>query len=236
MEFLSQENERLTSLIQRNQRLDKKLAADPWRWCCQLVMTVDEAREEGLERKRRWPKHLDYLRDTLQVFRNEQFILVPKSRRMMITWLLAAYITHSARYNEHDANFVISEKEEKSAFFVDERCLFIENNLRLPEFRRETKTIRTKTGLVGRITYPEVSSYIWGYTASRVFVDEMEFIDEAPAIVRAVLPMIEGGAQAIFVSSSNGPTGVIAEYCRSVRFGKWKDMNMLGGEPIRYAA
>jgi hypothetical protein len=74
------------------------------------------------------------------------------------------------------------------------------------------------------------------YTASRIFVDEMEFIDEAPAIVRAVLPMIEGGAQAIFVSSSNGPTGVIAEYCRGVKFGKWKDMSMLGGEPIRYAA
>jgi len=209
-------------------------------------MTVDEAREEGLERERRWPKHLDYLRDLLQVFKNEQVIIVPKSRRMLITWLLAAYIVHSARYTKHDANFIISEKEEKSAFFVDERCLFIENRLRLPEFRRDVKTIRTKTGLVGRITYPEMSSYIWGltstsdalrmYTASRVFVDEMEFVDEAPAIVRAVMPMIEGGAQAIFVSSSNGPTGVIAEYCRGVKFGKWKDMNMLEGELIRYAA
>ncbi len=106
-------------------------------------------------------------------------------------------------------------------------------------------TLRTKTGLIGRMTYPN-GSYIWGlastgdalrtYTATKVFVDEIEFIDQGPALTRALIPLIENGAQAIFVSSSNGPTGIIAEYCRDVHFGKWEDITNLTGDAVRYAS
>jgi phage FluMu gp28-like protein len=121
----------------------------------------------------------------------------------------------------------------------------IEENLRHAEFRKEVATLRTKTGLIGRMTYDN-GSYLWGlastgdalraYTATKVFVDEIEFIEQAPALTRALVPLIEGGAQAIFASSSNGPTGIVAEYCRSVRFHKFDDLCTLSGQGVMYAS
>lgn len=164
----------------------------------------------------------------------------------MITWATSADLLHSTRYQKGSANFILSEIETKAAFVVDKRCVFIEDHLRHPEFRRQYIPLRTKTGLVGRMTYPEMGSYLWGlastadavrtYTASRVFVDEIEFIEAAPAVVRSVMPLVENGAQAIFVSSSNGPMGVIAEYCAQVGFSKWSDMIALEGDRIAYAS
>jgi len=238
-------NQELADLLQRRSDLDAAFANDCWRWCCQQVVTIDEAADEGLSRIRRWPSSKKYLREILLILRNERFVIIPKSRRMMVTWLLSAYLTHDARYNEHSANFIISETETKAAFVVDKRCYHIETNLRHEEFRKEVGTLRTKTGLIGRMTYPN-GSYIWGlastgdalrtYTATKVFVDEIEFIDQGPALTRALIPLIENGAQAIFVSSSNGPTGIIADYCRDVNFGKWKDIGHLQGEYVQYAS
>lgn len=246
MKSIPLSDEQLTELVARQQLLDAKFANDCWRWCCEQVVTIDEAAEEGETRRRRWPKHLKYVQEAFQILKNERFVIFPKSRRMFCTWLICAYLTHDTRFNPDSANFVLSETESKAAFCIDKRCLHIEQNLRFPEFRKEVKTLRTKTGLVGRITYPHNNSYLWGlastgdalraYTATKVFVDEIEFIEAAPALTRALVPLIEGGAQAIFASSSNGPTGIIAEFCRSVRFHKWDDFGTLQGEGIKYAS
>lgn len=235
----------MVSLIQRHNSLDQAFAKDCWRWLCQQVVTIDEAANVGEQRIKRWPKEKRYLKEVLQVLRNERFVIVPKSRRMMITWLMAGYFTHDARYNDHSADFIISETESKAAFVVDKRCYHIESNLRHEEFRKEVGVLRTKTGLIGRMTYPN-GSYIWGlastgdalrtYTATKIFVDEIEFIEQGPALTRSLIPLIENGAQAIFVSSSNGPTGIIADYCRDVHFGKWEDIHNLSGERILYGS
>jgi phage FluMu gp28-like protein len=239
-------DEELAQLIANQQILDDAFAKDCWRWCCQQVITVDEAAEEGQARRRPWPAHLNYVKELMQILKNERFVIVPKSRRMFITWTICAYLTHDTRYNADSANFILSETEQKAAFCIDKRCYHMEQNLRHAEFRKEMNTLRTKTGLIGRITYPHNGSYLWGlastgdalraYTATKVFVDEIEFIEQAPALTRGLIPLIEGGAQAIFASSSNGPTGIIAEFCRSVRFHKWRDYDTLSGESVLYAS
>jgi phage FluMu gp28-like protein len=233
-------------LVAQQHLLDDAFAKDCWRWCCEQVVTVDEAAEEGQTRRRRWPKHLQYVKELMQILKNERFVIIPKSRRMFATWTICAYLVHDTRYNSDSANFILSETEQKAAYCIDKRCYHIEQNLRHEEFRKEIATLRTKTGLIGRITYPHNGSYLWGlastgdalraYTATKVFVDEIEFIEQAPALTRALVPLIEGGAQAIFASSSNGPTGIIAEYCRSVKFHKWEDFATLDGESVLYAS
>jgi len=245
MQTIPLTDEELGGLIAQRQFLDEEFAKDCWRWCCQQVVTIDEAAEEGQKRRRRWPAQLKYVKELMQILKNEKFVIVPKSRRMFITWTICAYLTHDTRYNSDSANFILSETEQKAAFCIDKRCYHIEQNLRHPEFRKEVKTLRTKTGLIGRMTYDN-GSYLWGlastgdalraYTATKVFVDEIEFIEQAPALTRALVPLIEGGAQAIFASSSNGPTGIIAEYARNVRFHKWKDIGTLEGESVTYAS
>jgi hypothetical protein len=246
MQLQSVSSEELSELVIERQLLDNMFAKDCYRWCCQQVITIDEAAEEGQSRRRRFPANLKYIKEALQILKNERFVIFPKSRRMFITWLVSSYLVHDTRYNADGANFVLSETEQKAAYVIDKRCYHIEQNLRHEEFRKEVKTLRTKTGLVGRITYPHNSSYLWGlastgdslraYTATKVFVDEIEFIEQAPALVRSLVPLIEGGAQAIFASSSNGPVGVLAEYCRAVKFHKWEDFATLDGEQIRYAS
>jgi len=246
MQPLPLSNEELSGLVVNQQILDEAFSKDCWRWCCQQVVTIDEAADEGQSRRRRWPAHLKYVQEAIQILKNERFVIFPKSRRMFITWLICSYLTHDTRYNADSANFILSETEQKAAFCIDKRCYHIEQNLRHEEFRKEVKTLRTKTGLIGRMTYPHNSSYLWGlastgdslraYTATKVFVDEIEFIEQAPAMTRSLIPLIEGGAQAIFASSSNGPIGVIAEYCRSVHFHKWEDAVTLQGEVVQYAS
>lgn len=246
MSPLSLNNDELALLIKKQRELDEKFSKDCWRWCCEEVITVDEAANPGEPKKKRWPAHLQYVREAFEILKNERFVIFPKSRRMFATWLICAYLTHDTRYNPDSANFILSETEQKAAFCIDKRCYHIEQNLRHPEFIKEVKTLRTKTGLIGRITYPHNSSYMWGlastgdalraYTVSKVFVDEIEFIEQAPSLTRALVPLIEGGAQAIFASSSNGPTGIIADYCRSVKFHKFKDFATLDGSEILYAS
>jgi phage FluMu gp28-like protein len=241
---LSDEN--LVRLIAKHQILDDAFAKDCWRWCCEQVITIDEAADTGIVRRRRWPKHLQYVKELMQILKNEKFVIIPKSRRIFATWTICAYLTHDTRYNADSANFILSETESKAAFCIDKRCYHIEENLRHEEFRREVATLRTKTGLIGRMTYPHNGTYLWGlastgdslraYTATKVFVDEIEFIEQAPSLTRSLIPLIEGGAQAIFASSSNGPMGIIAEYCRSIRFHKWRDFASIEGEEVVYAS
>lgn len=239
-------DEDLAELISKQKFLDEAFAKDCWRWCCQQVVTIDEAAEEGVPRRRRWPSNLQYVKELLQILKNERFVIIPKSRRMFVTWTICAYLVHDTRYNPDSANFILSETEQKAAFSIDKRCYHIEQNLRHEEFRKEVVSLRTKTGLIGRMTYPHNGSYLWGlastgdalraYTATKVFVDEIEFIEQAPAVTRALVPLIEGGAQAIFASSSNGPTGIISEYCREIGFNKWKDFDTIDGDSVSYAS
>jgi len=245
MQTLPVSDEELAQLIARQHALDTVYSEDCWRWCCQQIITIDEAAEEGMAKRRRWPAHLKYVQELVQILRNERFVIVPKSRRMFITWTICAYLTWATRYQADSANFILSETEQKAAFCIDKRCYHIEENLRHAEFRKSVKTLRTKTGLIGRMTYDN-GSYLWGlastgdalraYTATKVFVDEIEFIEQAPALTRALVPLIEGGAQAVFASSSNGPSGIVAEYSRDVRFHKFGDLCTLNGESVMYAS
>lgn len=235
------DQEQAGALIAFKEELDDQYRLNPWKFFCQQVRTVDESATvgpltENSTRIRPWPRHHGYLREALAVLQNEPLVAFPKSRRMMVSWLVAAFFTHDARYNANGALFYMSETEQKSAFAVDKRCLFIEEHLRNEEFRLYPRTMKTKTGLVGHITYPN-ESYIWAlasggdvlrqYTATRVFVDECEFQDEAPAVVRAALPLVENGAQLILASSSDGPTGVLAELCEACGVRKYEDVQRL---------
>jgi len=230
------EREEAALLLSKKDRLDAQYAENPWKFFVQQVKTIDESKTVDLKNRDRvylWPRHHAYLKETLNVLQNEPLVGIPKSRRMMISWLLSAYFVWDARYHPNSAIFYMSETEQKSAFAVDRRCMFIEENLRDPAFQLPIKTVKTKTSLVGHITYPN-DSYIWAlasggdvlrqYTATKIFIDESEFQDEAPAVVRAALPMVENGAQLILASSSDGPIGVLADLADKCGIRSYRDV------------
>jgi len=233
------DREEATILLSKKDKLDELYADNPWKFFCQQVRTIDESQTitgQNKDRIYHWPRNARNLKETLSVLQNEPLVGIPKSRRMMISWLLSAFFVWNARYHPNSAIFYMSETEQKSAFAVDKRCRFIEENLRGPEFRLPIKTMKTKTGLVGHMTYPN-GSYIWAlasggdvlrqYTATKIFLDESEFQDEAPAVVRAALPMVENGSQLILASSSDGPIGVLADLADKCGIRSYKDVRGL---------
>jgi phage FluMu gp28-like protein len=204
---------------------DDAYAADPWLWLCEQVRTSDEATQEMLD----WPKDKAYLQDLVAILESdEKLVAIPKSRRMLVSWLCAGWATHRARYFPHNAIFWQSQNETKAAYVVDKRCAFIEDNLRSPELRREYTAIHVHGGLIGRLTYPKTKSYIWAvpqggevfrsYTASVVVMDEVDFQEDGHDGLTAAIPLAEKGAKLILVTTSNGPRGVVAGIAKEAGF------------------
>lgn len=204
-----------------------RYATDPWAWLTEQVITVDEATQRALP----WPADKPYLQEVLHALQTERLLVLPKSRRMLVTWLLGAWGAWHARHRPHHAVFYQSENEEKAAFIVDKRCAFIEDHLRDPCFRLPYKSIKTAEGLIGKLTYRDTGSYLWAipqgdsavrtFTFSILVMDEADFQPEGRAALQAALPIAEKGAQLILTSSSNGPVGVVAGLCREVGFSRF---------------
>lgn len=195
-------------------------------WCVEKVKTSDEATQTMLP----FPDWA-YIKDAAWVLQNESRLAIPKSRRMFVSWLVALYCQWRARYHPHNAIFFQSETEAKSAYIVDKRIKFVEDNMP-PLWRKDYDMLRTKSGLVGRITYQETGSYIWAiaqgdsqirsYTPSILVMDEVEFHDEGAQALNAALATIEKSAQIILISTSNGPGRPLSSICEGAGFTRWK--------------
>lgn len=208
--------------------LDRDYKADPWLWLVEQVWTQDEAAQEI----RRWPDK-PYLRELCAFLQEEPMLAIPKSRRVMATWLVAAWCTHRARYFAQNAIFIQSEGEGKAAFVVDKRCAFTENHLDEPRLSRPYHAMRTHEGAIGRMTYDATGSYILAiaeggekiraFTPSVLVLDESEYQPRGHDALVAALALVEKKSKIIVLSSSNGPLGLLAGICREVGFRRWTD-------------
>lgn len=200
---------------------------DFWKWCVEQVKTSDEATQKLLP----FPSERTYLQDLAWMLQHEQKIAIIKSRRMFVSWMLALYSQWRARYFPHNAVFFQSETESKSAYIIDKRIKFVEENIH-PLFRKAYDELRTKSGLVGRITYRETGSYVWAiaqgdsqirsYTPSVLIMDECEFHAEGAQALAAALATVEKSAQIILISTSNGPGKPLANICKEVGFSRYE--------------
>jgi phage FluMu gp28-like protein len=193
-------------------------------WLLEQVWTIDEASQQEL----RWPADKIYLLELMDAFERYECLAIPKSRRMMVTWAVAAWAVWRARYHRNNAIFVQSENEDKAAYVIDKRCAWIEDHLEDSDLRRPYKALHTSKGAIGRMAYEGTGSYIWGipqggdvirtYTFTALVMDEVEFQPEGHEALTAALAAVEKGAKLVLISSSNGPRGVLAEICREIGF------------------
>jgi phage FluMu gp28-like protein len=200
---------------------------DFYLWCVMHVSTSDEATQRTLP----FPADKAYLKDLAWILQHEPKVALPKSRRMFISWLVSLYCQWRARFHSNNAIFFQSETESKSAFIVDKRIKFVEDNLPLV-YQKGYEELKTKSGLVGRITYKETGSYVWAiaqgdsqirsYTPSILVMDEVEFHTEGPQALAAALATVEKSAQIILISTSNGPGHPLSNICEGAGFIKWK--------------
>lgn len=205
---------------------------------CEQVWTIDEDTQQVL----RWPSEKTYLRELVQIIQEHQHIAVPKSRRMLVSWLLSAWATWRARYLPHNWILIQSENEDKAAYLTDRRCAFIEDHLEDAMLRRKYDAWRTKKGAIGKITYretgstilavPQGGSVVRAHTFSALIMDEADFQDEGGSALTAALSIAEKVAKIILMTSSNGPTGVVAELCREVGMVVYRD-DPMPMKPVR---
>ncbi len=149
----------------------------------------------------------------LCALRKAGIVAVEKSRQMMVTWLVCAYLLWRMKYLAHQLILVQSKREDDAAMLVYTkepfiaRMSFMESHL--------PKHLRTmsfpKCGSYGHLydpngshawAIPEGGDIIRSNTPTVWFSDESAFQPEFGHAYTAAMPAIKGGGQAILVSSA----------------------------------
>ena len=192
-------------LAQRKQR--ERYATDPWAFLTECVFTLDQI--TGKTRPFPVKQHLETL---TRVWERRSLLLVPKSRRMMVTWWGVAVNYWLARYRPGAKIAFLARKEGKdesegSAELVW-RAKFIHDHL--PPLL-EPMTVDYH---FGRLAFPDHHSEILGvaegadqlrqWTCTSVFGDEAAFWSWAYETYVGSRPTIEGGGRFTLVSTA-GP-------------------------------
>lgn len=177
--------------------------------CC---LTRDEADEGSVKN---FPD-LDYLARVDSLASRENILIVPKSRRMMMTWQFIANILYEAMFNSNKMIFVQSKKGGDSAYLLgNDRLMFMYNNLPHDRhhFPKLLRSIRDNDGkgfsLVNFdngttfMAVAEGADQLRQYTASVVYCTEMAFWSQAELTWMALRPVIQGGGRILIDSSAN---------------------------------
>ncbi len=161
----------------------------------------------------RYAREAGHSLEWLLQLRQSGIIAVEKSRQMMVTWLVCAYLLWRMKYLAHQLILVQSKREDDAAMLVFSkepfiaRMSFMESHL--------PKHLRTmsfpKCGSYGHLydpngshawAIPEGGDIIRSNTPTVWFSDESAFQPEFGNAYTAAMPAIKGGGQAILVSSA----------------------------------
>ena len=151
--------------------------------------------------------------DWLVLTREIGLLPVEKSRQVMATWLVCAYLLWRAKFRPYQLILVQSKREDDAANLVFNkeatvgRISFMEQTL--PGHLRSVEFPKNAT--FGHVYFPN-GSHIWAIpeggdvirsnTPSVVFSDEAAFQPEFGASYTAARPALDGGGQYVAISSA----------------------------------
>jgi hypothetical protein len=152
-----------------------------------------------------------YLHHLVNVWYTTPRLLVPKSRRLLVTWTLLACHWWLARYRPGTFVAIVARKlgtsESEGSAELVRRVKWLEAHLP-PHVARPAVEER-----FGGVRWPEIDSEIVAvgqgadqlrqYTVTAIFADECAFWEEAEGTYAASLPTIQGGGRLTMVSSAN---------------------------------
>lgn len=160
-----------------------------------------------------WAKEAGHSHDFLSCLWNSGILAVEKSRQMMVTWLVCAYLLWRSKYLPHQLILVQSKREDDAANLVFNkepfvaRISFMESHL--PSHLRSIQF--PHGGAYGHLYYPngshnwaipEGADIIRSNSPSVWFCDESAFQPEFGGAYTAAVPAVKGGGQAVMVSSA----------------------------------
>jgi hypothetical protein len=182
-----------------------------------FVQTRDEA--DPMNSIKLFPIHLEYARDLWQILLDERRVIIAKSRQMMVSWIVCAFVTWWARFKPHQAIYWQTKAWPDAVKMVcmpsggfSGRCQFIEDNLPIWMHQNYKPS-------EGRIQYPNGSviqalsggaDQVRSATGSIFVEDEFAHQEDQDGVYTAVAPLIQKGAKGIFISSPNGTGNMFA--------------------------
>ncbi len=193
-----------------------RCAADGLFWL-KFVQTRDEA--DPLHTVKAFPVHLEYVRELWGILERERRVVIAKSRQMLVSWIVCAFVTHRARFFAHQGIYWQTKAWPDAVKMVCMpsggvmgRCQFIEEHL--PEWMREIYKPSE-----GRMQYPNGSliqslsggaDQTRGITATIYVGDEFAHQEDQEGVYTAVAPLIQKGAKGFFISTPNGSSNTFA--------------------------
>ena len=191
-----------------------RAARDPWIFLTQFVQTQDP--ERGVARFPDW----HYLHRLVGVACRERYLLVPKSRQMLVTWTMVALMLWRAMFRERGVLLFLS-RNERCAEELLERARFILDHL--PRHMRPRLSSNSKEEIAFRtlgsrlLSLPASPNGPRMYSPSSVFWDEMAFTPYDEPIWAALKPALDSGGRFAGVSSSGGPNNLFARFVQQDR-------------------
>lgn len=190
---------------------------DCHRWMMEQVKTKDEhdskSPVKGLPRLPYLPVILTELTSKDDAGRPlEPIVFIPKSRQMMVSWIICAYALWTAQFFPHRLVAVVSKKAEDAVallerirFIYANQSLWLKNLCPLDRQLRDMPMDEFSFEIGSKIVgMPQGSNQIRSYTASLIILDEADFQDQFDRTFDACLPSINGGGQLVAVSSIAG--------------------------------
>jgi hypothetical protein len=206
VEFLSLKSRAQAKILARQRDAEARFAADPWVFLTEAVWTLDQVTGEV----RQFPAHA-YLESLTREWQRSKLLAVPKSRRMLVTWLFVSLHYWLIRFRPNTTVAFVSRKEgrneaEGSAELV-RRVKFIHDHLpvEVRKLEDDYKFCRFKlpamdSEIIGMGQGPDQLRQL---TLTAVFGDETAFWEWAKDAYIAMKPTVEGGGRVTLVSSAN---------------------------------
>lgn len=181
-----------------------RIKSDPWEFS-KYVFTIDEATRQV----RRFPWEKPHVKLAFRMMQQERMLLVPKSRRMHMTWVTCVFILWDTMFHSNVHSAVCSKKEEAADWLIEYRIKFVYDNLD-PAIPRQllprmnyTYNLMTFEGINSKIQgFPQGEDQLRMYTLSNIFADELAFWEKAEGTYKGAKPCLEGGGRFIGISSA----------------------------------
>lgn len=187
---------------------------DPLAFLTECVYTQDAVDE--VNPVKLWPGDREYLQFFVRMWQREKKLIVPKSRRMTMSWTCIPLALWDLIFNKNKNWAFVSKKEQDSAELV-ERALFTFNRIPpdkvppqlLPGIKggKMTQsppriTFEFGNGDVSKLEgFPMGADQLRQFTFSGIFGDEAAFWPEAEKFYSAAKPTTDGGGRMVLVSS-----------------------------------
>lgn len=204
-------------LVEEKKQMDDKIALlnmtlamhDPWFFIMAYGFSQDEHDQSNpfkpLIGCQETPEDYKYMKETTEIWQEENLIVVHKSRQLRVTWLFIHLLTWDSIARKGRRNGMQSKKEEDGDALVGRSEVLLRHlPIEMTGFKPNCRTYC-------RIILPAAQSVLWGlpqgaeiarsHTFSNYFIDEACYQDDLEGVYDAVRPTIDGGGKVIMVSS-----------------------------------